>query len=98
MGGINRIQEQREEQRSGINTGNQAVGREIWFKDGDQAFMTALATGHEDDTKLDEFYIYTYRSGNRWVNLLSDPDTDTSMFLRIHGLATSLVFGPLFMK
>jgi len=78
MGGINRIQERREEQRTGISNGNQAVGREIWFKDGDQAFITSLATGHEDDSKLDEFYIYTYRSGNRWVNLLSDPDTDTS--------------------
>ena len=78
MGGINRIQERREEQRTGFSNGNQAVGREIWFKDGDQAFLTALATGHEDDSKLDEFYIYTYRSGNRWVNLLSDPDTDTS--------------------
>ena len=51
MGGINRIQERREEQRTGISNGNQAIGKEIWFKDGDQAFITSLATGHEYDTK-----------------------------------------------
>ena len=27
---------------------------------------------------LDELYLYTYRSGTRWVNLLSEDDTDTS--------------------
>jgi len=76
MSGISRIQEKRESRGQG---GPSSVpGREVWFKDGDQAFLTALATGEEGDKFLDEVYMYTYNSGSRWVNLLDDPDVDTS--------------------
>ena len=75
MSGISRIQAQRENRGSGDN---RTPGREIFFRDGDQAFMTAVATGEEGDTFLDELYLYTYNVGNRWVNLLDDPDVDAS--------------------
>ena len=52
--------------------------KEIWLKDGDQAFLTSAASGEDGDLMLDELYLYTYRAGTRWVNLLSEDDTDTS--------------------
>jgi len=76
MSGISRIQEKRETRVQGGPSN--LPGREVWFKDGDQAFLTALATGEEGDPYLDEVYMYTYNSGSRWVNLLDDPDVDTS--------------------
>mgnify|MGYP003144426328 CR=1 FL=1 len=78
MGGISKIQATRVE--SWQNKGTEsAPRREIWFKDGDQAFITPIATGDEGDNMLDELYLYTYQSGGRWVNLLSDADVDTTM-------------------
>lgn len=77
MSGIARIQSTRESGRT--TTTEQALRREVWFKDGDQAFLTSVATGEEGDNKLDELYLYTYRSGTRWINLLSDDGIDTSM-------------------
>ena len=76
MSGIGRIQEQRETRSQGGSNG--VPGREIWFRDGDQAFLSSVATGEEGDTNLDELYMYTYNSGNRWVNLLDDEDVDKS--------------------
>ena len=76
MSGIGRIQEQRETRSQGGSNG--VPGREIWFRDGDQAFLSSIATGEEGDTNLDEIYMYTYNSGNRWVNLLDDEDVDKS--------------------
>ena len=76
MSGIGRIQEQRETRSQGVSNG--VPGREIWFRDGDQAFLSSIATGEEGDTNLDEIYMYTYNSGNRWVNLLDDEDVDKS--------------------
>ena len=78
MGGINRIQEKREETRQPSQS-EMAPAREIWFKDGDQAFVTPIATGEDGDNLLDEIYLYTYKSGNRWINLLSDDSVDTSV-------------------
>ena len=77
MSGIARIQGTREALRNPVS--DQPLRREVWFKDGDQAFVTSVATGAEEDTKLDELYLYTYRSGTRWINLLSDDSVDTSV-------------------
>ena len=63
MSGIGRIQEARENKGQGANSG--VPGREIWFRDGDQAFLTSVATGEEGDSKLDDLYLYTYNSGSR---------------------------------
>jgi hypothetical protein len=76
MAGISRIVSQREAFRN-PNT-DQAARQEIWFKDGDQAFITPVATGNEDDDRLDDIYLYTFREDNRWINLLKDESVDTS--------------------
>ena len=76
MSGIGRIQEARETR--GQSGSNGVPGREIWFRDGDQACLSSIATGEEGDTNLDDLWMYTYNSGSRWVNLLDDPDVDKS--------------------
>ena len=76
MSGIGRIQEARETR--GQSGSNGVPGREVGFRDGDQAFLTAVATGEEGDTNLDDLWMYTYNSGNRWVNLIDDPEVDKS--------------------
>ena len=78
MGGISKIQATRVESWQNRST-DAAPRRESWFKDGDQAFITPLATGDEGDNMLDELYLYTYQSGGRWINLLADKDVDTTM-------------------
>ena len=78
MSGINRIQTKRESRYQGGQDENRMPGRELFFKDGDQAFISPIATGEEEDANLDEIYLYTYRDGNRWMNLLDDPSVDTS--------------------
>tara|TARA_R110002020_G_scaffold280226_3_gene495996 strand:+ start:1346 stop:2047 length:702 start_codon:yes stop_codon:yes gene_type:complete len=77
MSGISRIQSARETRGQGSSS-NSVPGREVWFKDGDQAFISSLATGEEGDPLLDEIYMYTYNSGSRWVNLVDDDSVDTS--------------------
>ena len=52
MGGINRIAQKQEKTQTGGGTGT--PGREIWFRDGDQAFLTPVATGEEGDDRFDE--------------------------------------------
>ena len=76
MAGISRIVSQREAFRNPNK--DQVAHQEIWFKDGDQAFITPVATGNEEDDKLDDIYLYTFREDNRWINLLKDDSVDTS--------------------
>tara|TARA_R110000824_G_scaffold74443_6_gene189254 strand:- start:3995 stop:4684 length:690 start_codon:yes stop_codon:yes gene_type:complete len=77
MGGITRIQNSREEsQRAG--SGDGPPNKEIWLKDGDQVFLTSVATGDENDNLLDELYLYTFRLGTRWTNVLKDERVDMS--------------------
>ena len=78
MSGISRIQKIREDNRRPAFNQDRANNREIWFKDGDQAFMSPVATGKDDDTLLDEIYLYVYRVGNRWVSVLKDDSIDIS--------------------
>jgi len=76
MSGIARITKGREESRRPLP--ERAPGREVWLKDGDQLFLTSVATGAENDIFLDEIYLYTFRVGNRWTNLIKDEKVDTS--------------------
>lgn len=76
MGGISRIAQMRDGTRSAQSSA--PSGRELWFKDGDQAFLTSAATGEDGDDMFDEIYLYTFKDGNRWTNLLADKDVDTS--------------------
>ena len=50
MGGINRIAQKQEKTQTGGGTGT--PGREIWFRDGDQACLTPVATGEEGDDRM----------------------------------------------
>ena len=78
MSGIANIIQGRESMRP-QNLRNAVQNKEIWFRDGDQAFATALATGAEDDRLLDEIELYTFRHGTRFANLLKDDDVDLSV-------------------
>ena len=77
MSGITRIQQGREDSRRPDVTFT--PGKEIWFKDGDQVFLSSVATGSDDDKYLDELYLYVFRAGTRLVNLLKDDRVDTSI-------------------
>ena len=80
MSGISRIQKSREDFKDTRNGGlpRSERGKEIWLKDGDQIFLNSIATGADDDILLDELYLYTFRNGNRWANVLKDERVDTS--------------------
>ena len=60
MGGINRIQQDREGVKDARGSVSLSLGKEIFLKDGDQAFLTSAATGNEEDTLLDDIHMYTY--------------------------------------
>ena len=80
MRGINRIQQLREDFKDTRNGGLPRAerGKEVWLKDGDQIFLSSVATGDENDNLLDELYLYTFRNGNRWTNVLKDDRVDLS--------------------
>jgi len=78
MSGISRIQSLREESRVESASRSAVPFREVWFKDGDQAFVTSIATGEDNDVNLDEVSLYTFRQGNRFVNLLNADGVDLS--------------------
>ena len=77
MSGIASIVQGREKPQAGSR--NAVANQEIWFKDGDQAFLTSMATGEPDDLFLDQIEMYTFRNGNRFANLLKDDDVDLSI-------------------
>ena len=77
MSGISRIQSKRDGGWQSTSS-NAPQRRELWFKDGDQAFLTSVATGDEGDSMFDEVYLYTFKDGQRWTTLLADADVDTS--------------------
>ena len=77
MSGIARIQQLRDDFRNG-GTSVSAPGKEVWLKDGDQAFVSSVATGAPDDEMMDEFYMFTFRDNNRWTNVLKDDEVDYS--------------------
>ena len=78
MSGISRIQSLREENRVEAASRSAVPFREVWFKDGDQAFVTSVASGEDNDVNLDEVSLYTFRQGNRFVNLLNADGVDLS--------------------
>ena len=77
MSGIAKIQQLRDDYRSGAGT-NFTPGKEVWLKDGDQIFLTSVATGEPEDSFLEDYYMYTFRQNNRWTNVLRDDGIDQS--------------------
>ena len=77
MSGITRIQNGREESRRPDTSFS--PGKEIWFRDGDQVFLSSIATGADDDKFLEEIYLYVFPAGAKLVNLLKDDRVDTSI-------------------
>ena len=79
MSSISNIRQRRDDFFNGINQ-NITPGREVFLKDGDQVFLTSVATGAEDEAEkyLDDFSLYTFRSNNRWTNILQDDSVDQS--------------------
>jgi len=75
MSGISRIAQKQERVQMG---GGGTPGREVWFRDGDQAFLSPVSTGEDGDDKFDEIYMFTYKVNDRWTNKLSDESVDTS--------------------
>ena len=74
MSGIARIQKNREDSRRPQQ--ELTPSKEIWLKDGDQIFCTSAATGDENDTLLDDLYLYIFRVNNRCMNLIKDDSVD----------------------
>jgi len=76
MSGISRIAQKRDAIKNPVD---RSANQEVWFKDGDQAFLSPVATGEEDDGLLDEIYMYTFRNAdNRWTNRLVDDAVDNT--------------------
>ena len=75
MSGIKRIQQRVSTDTQDTNRGDR---KEIWINDKEQMFFTCVATGHDDDTHLDDYYQYTYQVGNRWNFVLKDERLDLS--------------------
>jgi len=71
--GINDIQKRRDEMPTGSGD-----SREIFLKDGDNAFMIPVGTGDDGDPYLADFEMYNYQVGTGWGNVLVDPDVDAS--------------------
>lgn len=80
MNGIARIQKELEDNKNrreaAIN--NRVDIKEIFFKDGDQAFVSSAATGADDDTLLSDYKLYTFENGRYLANVLDDERVDTS--------------------
>jgi len=55
VGGIKKIQQRRDDEKSSSG----GSGRELWLKDGDEAFVSILASGDEEDDRLDDLYIHS---------------------------------------
>lgn len=80
MSGIAKIQEKRDVVKANFNNPSSSFigNKEIWLRDGDQIFCTPVASGEEGDPNLDEYYLYTFRSDNRWTHVLKHDEVDAS--------------------
>jgi len=59
MPGIRAINER--STRTSSERGTSSNRRELYFRDGDQAFLIPVATGEDNDPYLDEFWMYTFQ-------------------------------------
>ena len=80
MNGIARIQKTLDEAKGNREAAivDRVERKEIFFKDGDQAFVSPVATGNEDDTLLSDYRLFTFMNGRYLANVLDDERVDTS--------------------
>ena len=74
MSGIKMISERAGRATSSERSGSSSLRRELWLRDGDQAFLTSVATGDDDDPFLEEYWMHTFRDENSFKSVLSGPD------------------------
>ena len=68
MSGIQKIKQNRQQDF-------QSFGMELWLKDGDKAYVAFLASGKEDDARLDDYYRHSIElvdanGTRRWDNYI----------------------------
>jgi hypothetical protein len=74
MSGIKMIQQRASRSTSSERSGAGSLRRELWLRDGDQAFLASVATGDDDDPFLEEYWMHTFRDENTFKSVLSGPD------------------------
>ena len=89
MSGIKKIQQRVSSNDQPTSTGDR---KEIWINDKEQMFFTAVATGHDDDVHMDDYYRYGFQSGNRWNYILQDERLDYKSIIP-EGLRAQHMFG-----
>lgn len=72
MPGIRAINER--STRTSSERGTSSNRRELYFRDGDQAFLIPVATGEDNDPYLDEFWMYTFQDGGSFRSVLEGPN------------------------
>ena len=79
MSGIDRIQKTLDDAKENREAAfNRVEVKELFFKDGDQVFVSSAATGASGDTLLDEYRLFTFQNGRYFANVLEDGRVDTS--------------------
>ena len=74
MSGIKSIQERACGSTSSERSNSGGLRKEMWLRDGDQAFIIPVATGDDDDPFLEEYWMHTFRDENTFKSILSGPD------------------------
>ena len=86
MGGISMISQRRKQVNAPATVNNNQS--ELWFKDGDQALIKSVATGHTDDTAMTYIKVYQYRYGNTFKTVLDSVfDAEKDDFVLPEGLS-----------
>jgi len=74
MSGIQMINKRASRSTASERSSSRTLRRELWLKDGDQAFLASVATGEDDDPFLEEYWMHTFRDENTFKSVLSGPD------------------------
>jgi len=73
MPGIRAIND-RSNRTSSERSASNSNRKDVFFKDGDQAFMIPVATGDDNDPYLDEFWMYTFQDGSSYKTVIEGPN------------------------
>lgn len=82
MSGIHRIQRSLDDEKERSSNRSSVIrepGKDYWLKDGDQVFVTVAGPGTDDDLFLDDYWVYNFKNGRYWTDVLAKDDrVDTS--------------------